>query len=187
MTVKLRSGQRPGETDGYELAHRLVDEAGVSAIGFHPRSAAVHHKGTPDYDLAARLVATLDAPVILTGGLSTRAGASAPPTSAPAPPRSCSPAARWATRGCSGRCSARATTEPTRDEVLAELRLGDGPRRRAPRRRPRAARYLRKFYPWYLERLDAPKALQQAHAATADVDARRGRSSAAWTPLAAAA
>ena len=71
VTVKLRSGQRPGETDGYELAHRLVHDAGVSAIGFHPRSAAVHHKGTPDYDLAARLVATLDAPVILTGGLST--------------------------------------------------------------------------------------------------------------------
>ncbi len=36
---------------------RLVDEAGVAAIGFHPRSAAVHHKGTPDYDLAAKLVA----------------------------------------------------------------------------------------------------------------------------------
>ena len=74
VTVKLRSGQRPGETDGYDLAHRLVHDAGVSAIGFHPRSAAVHHKGTPDYDLAARLVQTLDAPVILTGGLSTRAG-----------------------------------------------------------------------------------------------------------------
>src|SRR5215204_1170010 len=73
VTVKLRSGQRPGETDGYELAHRLVHEAGVSAIGFHPRSAAVHHKGTPDYDLAARLVESLDAPVILTGGLSSPA------------------------------------------------------------------------------------------------------------------
>src|SRR5437773_244363 len=69
VTVKLRSGQRPGETDGFALAHRLVHEAGVAAIGFHPRSAAVHHKGTPDYDLAARLVATLPAPVVLTGGL----------------------------------------------------------------------------------------------------------------------
>src|SRR5689334_23939086 len=48
VTVKLRSGQKPGDTDGYGLAHRLVDEAGVSAIGFHPRSAAVHHKGVPD-------------------------------------------------------------------------------------------------------------------------------------------
>ena len=69
VTVKLRSGRRPGETDGFALAHRLVDEAGVAAIGFHPRSAAVHHKGVPDYELAARLVASLDAPVILTGGL----------------------------------------------------------------------------------------------------------------------
>src|SRR5690242_2825180 len=68
VTVKLRSGQRPGETDGYDLAHRLVQEAGVAAIGFHPRSAAVHHKGVPDYDLAAKLVASLPAPVVLTGG-----------------------------------------------------------------------------------------------------------------------
>src|SRR3954466_15994565 len=73
VTVKLRSGQRPGETDGFELAHRLVHDAGVSAIGFHPRSAAVHHKGVPDYALAAKLVATHDAPVILTGGLSDKA------------------------------------------------------------------------------------------------------------------
>src|SRR3954453_13437931 len=56
VTVKLRSGQRPGETDGFDLARRLVEEAGVAAIGFHPRSAQVHHKGTPDYALAAKLV-----------------------------------------------------------------------------------------------------------------------------------
>src|SRR5215207_2381504 len=36
VTVKLRSGHKPGEIDGYGLAHRLVAEAGVSAIGFHP-------------------------------------------------------------------------------------------------------------------------------------------------------
>src|SRR5919199_6028216 len=86
VTVKLRSGQRPGETDGYELAHRLVDEAGVSAIGFHPRSAAVHHKGTPDYDLAARLVESLGAPVILSGGLHTAAAARAAQERTGAPP-----------------------------------------------------------------------------------------------------
>ena len=33
----------------------------------------------------------------------------------------------------------------------------------------RAGRYLRKFYPWYLDRLGAPKALQQAMQSTADV------------------
>src|SRR3954454_5775519 len=69
VTVKLRSGLRVGDTSGFELARRLVDEAGVAAIGFHPRTANVHHKGTPDYELAARLVQSLAAPVILTGGL----------------------------------------------------------------------------------------------------------------------
>ena len=52
VTVKLRSGARTGETDGFELAHRLVEEAGVAAIAFHPRSAQVHHKG--DARLRAR-------------------------------------------------------------------------------------------------------------------------------------
>ena len=84
MTVKLRSGRRPGETSGFELAHRLVDEAGVAAIGFHPRSAAVHHKGVPDYELAARLCASLDAPVILTGGLNEPRRSKRPSTK-PAP------------------------------------------------------------------------------------------------------
>src|ERR1019366_7892423 len=74
VTVKLRSGLRPGETSGFSLAHRLVEEAGVAAIAFHPRSAAVHHKGVPDYELAARLGASLDAPVILTGGLNEPQG-----------------------------------------------------------------------------------------------------------------
>src|SRR5664280_1462328 len=69
VTVKLRSGLRAGETSGFDLARRLVEEAGVAAIAFHPRSAAVQHKGVPDYALAARLVESLGAPVILTGGL----------------------------------------------------------------------------------------------------------------------
>src|SRR3954464_6060506 len=68
VTVKLRSGQRPGETDGVPLAHRLVEEAGVAAIAFHPRSAAVHHKGTPDYALAPPLVAALPPPPIFRRG-----------------------------------------------------------------------------------------------------------------------
>src|SRR5213079_1590357 len=32
VTVKLRSGQVPGDRSGVELAHRLVDEAGVAGI-----------------------------------------------------------------------------------------------------------------------------------------------------------
>jgi tRNA-dihydrouridine synthase B len=171
VTVKLRSGQRPGETDGYDLAHRLVQEAGVSAIGFHPRSAAVHHKGTPDYDLAARLVQTLDAPVILTGGLSSASAVRAGYERTGA-------AAVMLARGSLGnpwlfgQVLGTRAEDPTRDEVLAELRwvmdravehLGA----------ERAGRYLRKFYPWYLDRMDAPKALQQAMQSTGDVTEAR--------------
>jgi nifR3 family TIM-barrel protein len=172
VTVKLRSGQRPGETDGYELAHRLVHDAGVSAIGFHPRSAAVHHKGTPDYDLAARLVESLDAPVILTGGMSSvdaiqsayeRTGA----------------AAVMLARGALGNPWLFAQLLGTRPddarphEVIEELEwvmdravehLGG----------PRAGRYLRQFYPWYLERLGADKAVRQALQQTASVEEARG-------------
>jgi nifR3 family TIM-barrel protein len=171
VTVKLRSGQRPGETDGYELAHRLVHDAGVSAIGFHPRSAAVHHKGTPDYDLAARLVATLDAPVILTGGLSSAAAVRA------AYERTGATAVMLA-RGALGnpwlfeQVLGTRTADPTREEVLAEL---DWVMRRAVEHLgdDRAGRYLRKFYPWYLELVSAPKELHIAMQATATVDDAR--------------
>src|SRR4051794_1873215 len=167
VTVKLRSGQRPGETDGFELAHRLVHEAGVSAIGFHPRSAAVHHKGTPDYDLAARLVESLDAPVILTGGMSSveaverayeRTGA----------------AAVMLARGALGnpwllaQLLGRRDDDARPEEVLREL---DWVMDRAVEHLggPRAGRYLRQFYPWYLERLGADKTVRQALQRTASV------------------
>jgi tRNA-dihydrouridine synthase B len=151
VTVKLRSGLHVGDVSGFELAHRLVAEAGVAAIAFHPRSAAVHHKGTPDYELAARLVESLPAPVILTGGLDeadhirnvfAATGA----------------AAVMLARGALGnpwlfaQLLGEHAREPSRTEVLTELdwtiecaveHLGE----------PRATRYLRKFYPWYVTRL----------------------------------
>src|SRR5215216_2525909 len=71
VTVKLRSGIEPGDRRGLDLARRLVDEAGVAGIGFHPRHASQQHKGAPDYALAAELASTLPAPVMLTGGMSS--------------------------------------------------------------------------------------------------------------------
>ena len=72
VTVKIRSGLVPGDRSGVELAVRLVEEAGVAAIAFHPRVAAAGHKGAPDYGLARELVDRIDVPVIISGGLSTR-------------------------------------------------------------------------------------------------------------------
>jgi tRNA-dihydrouridine synthase len=171
VTVKLRSGRRTGDTSGYDLAHRLVGEAGVSAIGFHPRSAQVHHKGTPDYALATRLVESLGAPVILSGGLHSAEAARAAFEQTGAD-------AIMLARGSLGNpwlfeelLGAR-TGEPSREEVLAELdwlmdraveHLGE----------KRAGRWLRKAYPWYVERLGGGKALQAALQATDTVDEAR--------------
>ena len=47
VTVKLRSGLRPGDRSGFELAVRLAEEGGAAAIGFHPRAATIKHKGEP--------------------------------------------------------------------------------------------------------------------------------------------
>ena len=69
VTVKVRSGLARGGREGYELAIRLAEDAGVAAVGFHPRAAAIQHKGEPDYALARELVERIQVPVIISGGL----------------------------------------------------------------------------------------------------------------------
>jgi nifR3 family TIM-barrel protein len=152
VTVKLRSGLRPGEESGFALAHRLVAEAGVAAIAFHPRAAAVQHSGSPDYALAARLVQSLPAPVIITGGMSDAAQAREAFELTGA-------AAVMLARGALGNpwlfqaLLAGRQAGPTRAEVVDELRwtIGCAVEHLGA---ARATRYLRKFYPWYLVRLE---------------------------------
>ena len=105
VTVKLRPGERPGDRDGVVLARRLVEEAGVAGIAFHPRHASQQHSGHAGLrpgararrgaaragDPLRRAVLGRDAH----GAHSRRA----------APPRSCSRAARSAIRGASPACS----------------------------------------------------------------------------------
>jgi tRNA-dihydrouridine synthase B len=189
VTVKLRSGQRPGDTSGFELAHRLVEDAGVAAIAFHPRSAAVHHKGVPDYELAARLAQSLPAPVVLTGGMNDAQGIRETFARTGV-------AAVMLARGCLGNpwlfeeLVRGRVAEPTPAEVLAELEwvvdraaLHLGPER--------AGRYLRKFYPWYLPRLGLDRtqlmALQQSLQATSDLSEARRLLRCAARPVALAA
>jgi tRNA-dihydrouridine synthase B len=155
VTVKLRSGTKKGDVDGAALAVRLVEEAGVAAIAFHPRSAQVQHKGVPDYALAAEVVQAVDAPVILTGGMDDVAGIDAAMEQTGA-------AAVMLARGGLGNpwlfeelLGTRAAG-PTHDEVLDELdwmidalleHLGE----------ERGGRYLRKVYPWYMQTLGESK------------------------------
>jgi nifR3 family TIM-barrel protein len=171
VTVKLRSGEKKGDTSGVELAHRLVAEAGVAGITFHPRSAEVHHKGSPDLDLARELVASLDAPVILSGGMNE------PAWIADAWEFTGAEAVMLA-RGALGnpwlfaRMLGERDADPAPEEVLTEL---DWVMDRAVEHlgADRGGRYLRKFYPWYVERLSLEpadqKSLQEALQRTATV------------------
>jgi tRNA-dihydrouridine synthase B len=171
VTVKIRSGQRPGDRDGLGLARRLVDEAGVAAIAFHPRSAAVGHAGHPDHEMSAELVRTLDAPVILTGGMRT-------PEAVRDAYEQTGAAAVMLARGALGnpwlfeQVLGLRETDPTPEEVLGELDwvIDSAVDHIGP---DRAARYLRKFYPWYLARLGATPATADRLARSATIDEAR--------------
>jgi tRNA-dihydrouridine synthase B len=159
VTVKLRSGNRPGERSGVELARRLVEEAGVAGIGFHPRHASQQHKGEPDYALAAELVEQLDVPVILSGGLNDeeRILSAFDETGADAV---------MLARGSLGnpwrfqRLLGLREDEPSRAEIADELRWVID-RAEEHLGVERAGRYLRKFYPWYAVTMGLTKRDQQ--------------------------
>jgi tRNA-dihydrouridine synthase B len=160
VTVKLRAAIAPGGVEGFELARRLVEDAGVAGLTFHPRSAAVRHKGTPDYELAARLVAELPVPIIVSGGMH-----GAEHIRGVFESTGC--AAVMLARGALGnpwlfaQVLGTREDEPTREEILAEWRwvVDRAVEHLGP---DRAARYLRKFHPWYVERIGEGKALQAA-------------------------
>ena len=151
VTVKLRPGREPGDRAGVELARRLAEEAGVAAIAFHPRHASQQHSGAPDYSLGRELADALPVPVILSGGLQTADKARRAFDESGAD-------AIMLARGALGNpwlfgeLLGTRRAGPAPDEILAELEwviasaedhLGID----------RAGRYLRKFYPWYADRL----------------------------------
>jgi tRNA-dihydrouridine synthase B len=171
VTVKLRSGLTPGGREGVELAVRLAEEAGVSAIGFHPRSAATHHKGRPDYALARELTELIDVPMVISGGIDSAEYATHAYEASGAD-------AVMIARGSLGnpwifeQLTGRRSADPERYEVIAEL-LWVVDRAEEHLGPERAARYLRKFYPWYLERLGADKEISSAFQQNEDLDMAR--------------
>ena len=149
VTVKLRPGREPGDRDGLDLARRLVAEAGVAGIAFHPRHASQQHSGQPDYALARELVESLPVPVIVSGGLCSdqrvlgafeESGAEAVMLARG------SLGNPWRFARLLGAYSGRPSPAEVAEELewviaCAEDHLGV----------ERAGRYLRKFYPWYAD------------------------------------
>ncbi len=173
VSVKLRSGLEPGDRSGVELAERLVAEAGVAAIALHPRPASTQHKGSPEYGLVRELVRRLDgtAPVIVSGGLRSADAARRAYLESGAD-------AVMIARGSLGnpwifeRLTGRRAGPPSHDEIVAELlwvidRAGE-------HLGARAAHYLRKFYPWYLQRLGMPRRANEPFQRTTTLDEARG-------------
>jgi nifR3 family TIM-barrel protein len=160
ITVKLRTGLRPGDGKGIALARALAERGGVAGLCIHPRHASQRHAGRPDYDLAAELVRELPVPVLISGGLRSAelAREAFEHTGAEA---------ILLARGSLGnpwlfeQLVSGGAGEPTHEEIITELNwvldcavehMGS----------ERANRYLRKFYPWYIERLGGTRAEQAA-------------------------
>jgi nifR3 family TIM-barrel protein len=175
VTVKLRA-------EGVPVAKRLVEEAGVVGITFHPRNVKVRHKGTPDYDLARDLVQDLPVPVIVSGGMQ---GADH---------------IRWVFEhtGCEAVMLARGALgnpwlfeevlgtreeRPEREEIVREW-LWVIDRAEEHLGADRANRYLRKFHPWYIEILGVvPSTLQDDLQRTATLEEARALVKGVASPL----
>src|SRR5262245_22069914 len=180
VTVKLRSGIRADDHSGFDLALRLAEEGGVAAIGFHPRSATAGHKGAPNYVLTRELAERVEIPVIVSGGLK---GAE----EARRAYRESGADAVMIARGALGNpwvfeeLTGRRSEPPRREEVAEEL-LWTIDRAEEHLGRERAARYLRKFYPWYVDSLQLDKETSQELQQSADLDRARSLVGARSTP-----
>ena len=122
------------------------------AIAFHPRPATDGHKGAPDYALTRELVERRRR----AGDRLRRAAKTPRPRAAPTGVRrrrgDDRPRLARQPVGLRGADRRARPSRPAAEEVVAEL-LWTIDRAEEHWGAERAARYLRKFYPWYLERL----------------------------------
>ena len=152
VTVKLRSGQKPGRDR--RLRPRAPARRGGRRLGdrLPPAQRGRAPQGRPGLrPRRASSSTSLPAPVILTGGLRDREAVLAAYERTGA-------AAVMLARGSLGNpwlfeeLLGRTHRKSDRRRDPRRARLDDGRRRRALRPE-RAARWMRKAYPWYMERL----------------------------------
>src|SRR5207248_2630721 len=157
VSVKMRRGLENGSRACLVVGPRLV-EAGAQTLTLHPRAARQMYTGEADHRLTAELVELVDAPVIASGDITSRARAQAVLATTGA-------AAVMVGRGAQGNPWALREivdgdpAEPSSKEVVAELVLF---MRETVRElgEHRATGFLKKFYGWYLGRGRFPRAFK---------------------------
>jgi tRNA-dihydrouridine synthase B len=158
VSVKMRRGVEDGSRSCLELGPRLVD-AGAATLTLHPRSARQMYTGFADHSVTAELVERLDVPVIACGDVTSHAKAQSVLATTGA-------AAVMVGRGAQGNpwvlreILGEDATEPTREEIVAELVLFIRETVRELGER-RASGFLKKFYGWYLGRGRFPRPFKQ--------------------------
>jgi tRNA-dihydrouridine synthase B len=158
VTVKMRRGLANGSRAALAVGPRLV-EAGAASLTLHPRSAKQMYTGTADHSLTAELVELVEVPVVASGDVTSRERAQELLDETGCAAVMVGRAAQgnpWAV----GEIAGTRASEPTREEVVAELvlfmratlhELGEH----------RATGFLKKFYGWYLGRGRFPKPFKQ--------------------------
>jgi tRNA-dihydrouridine synthase B len=159
VSVKMRRGLEDGSRACLSIGPKLV-EAGAATLTLHPRSARQLYTGTADHSMTAELVELVDVPVIACGDVTSRARAQSVLATTGAAAVMVGRGAQgnpWALREILGEDD---DTEPTREEVAAELILFIRETVREMGER-RATGFLKKFYGWYLGRGRFPRPFKQ--------------------------
>jgi tRNA-dihydrouridine synthase B len=160
VTVKLRSGLKPGDRLAVDLAPRL-EAVGVAGLGVHPRAASDYYRGSADHSVTADVVRVVGIPVVASGDV-TRVD------SVLAMVQTTGAAAVMVARGAAGNpwlvealLSGERATRPPLKAVIADLRslLVRVAEERGPEL---AARWVRKLLTWYLRPSGVPASTIEA-------------------------
>lgn len=70
VTLKIRTGQHPGQRNGVKIA-RIAEDCGIQALAVHGRTRACRFKGCAEYETIARIKSAISIPVIANGDITS--------------------------------------------------------------------------------------------------------------------
>lgn len=70
VTLKMRTGQDPGNRNGVRIA-RIAEDCGVQSLAVHGRTRTCRFRGVAEYETVAKIKASVKIPVIANGDINT--------------------------------------------------------------------------------------------------------------------